>query len=205
MTARQIMDAILLDSFGLFAAIAITLALVAGALLVAAPGRALRVADRLNRERSFAWLQRALDAPRRTEPFIYRHFRVVAPLLLAGTVYFFWCFATGRYSAAALATIYNGLLPDALLAALANTVTVVLLIGNGLGFALGLVMLIRPSYLKRTEALANRWVDTGGAAELLNRRDDRAEGYARRYPRRIGIIILLATVYIALVAVYSQR
>lgn len=192
------------DALWLFGVVCLLLAVGAGLLLVLAPQRALDLAARLNREFSVSWLQRALDEPRRSEPFFYRHHRIVGILLLVATLYFFWSVATS-YDQAALAAMFEGWLPDIALEWLAGALTVVLVVGNGLGFALGCIMLLRPSLLKRPEELANRWVDTDRAAEMLNRRDDRPEGLAHRYPRRIGVIVLLAALYIALVIATLAR
>ncbi|MFN2301554.1 MAG: hypothetical protein ABR565_06710, partial [Gammaproteobacteria bacterium] len=72
-------ETILSDTLWTLGAVALLVAALAGVWLVAAPAAALRLAGRLNREFSIKWLQRALDAPRTTEPFIYRHHKVVGP------------------------------------------------------------------------------------------------------------------------------
>jgi hypothetical protein len=204
MNNDSVLDAILADFLWMFGIVGALIATAIGLLLVLAPGRALKVGDFLSREWSFAWFQRALDEPRHSEPFIYRHHRIVGFLLLVATLYFFWTFATA-YSTAALVALYEGYLPRSVLELLATALTWVLVIGNALGFALGVIMLLRPSALKGVEATANTWVDTDRAAEVLNRRDDRPEGVAHRYPRRIGATILLATLYVVLIAWFTLK
>lgn len=184
--------------------VGVVVALAAGLLLALAPARALRLAETLNREYSFGWLRKALDEPRRMDPFFYRHHRVVGVLLVIATVYFFWSYATVLDRDLVVA-LYDHLLPRALLMPLATTLMAVLVISNGLGFALGAIMLVRPSLLKRSEAAANCWVDTDQAAEKLNQRIDRPEGVAQRYPRRLGVIILIATLYVAAVGLFALR
>src|SRR5690606_15380959 len=171
---------------------------VAGLWLVVAPGGALRVADRLNREFSISWLQRALDAPRATEHWIYRHHRVVGAALVLATAYFFWQLATA-YSVSGLAALFADAAPAVVVDLLAAAFTAVLVLGNTAGLLLGVVIFVRPSALKSTEGWANRWIASDKAAEFLDRRDDRAEGYAHRYPRRVGIVMLAATLYIVLI------
>ena len=199
MSGESVVNSIFTDAFWALGGVGLLLAVAAGIMLVAAPAAALRLGERLNREFSIAWLKHALDEPRQTEPFIYRHHRVFGFGLIVATGYFFWSFSTG-YRVETLAAMYAGFMPTAVLDILAVVVTAVLVIGNALGFALGVTMLVRPSALKGAEALANRWVDTDRAAEILDRRVDRPEGFAHRYPRRIGVVILLASAYIAVIA-----
>lgn len=199
-----IIESILADTAWTLAFIGVLLALVAALVLIAAPARALAFGDKLNREFSVGWVQRVLDEPRRAEPFIYRHHRIVGFLFIVATVYFFWIFATS-YRVDALAAIYDGLLPAPVLDILADTLTAVLVIGNAAGFAVGVVMLLRPSALKKAEAAANRWIDTDRAAATLDRRVDRPEGYAHAYPRRLGVMILLAALYVATIGVVLLR
>lgn len=196
---NEIINGWLADAVWWIGIVGVTLATLAGLWLVLAPAGALRFANRLNREYSFAWLQRALDAPRHTEPWIYRHHRIVGALLVIATAFFFWRLAT-NYSTAALAALFAGTMPPIALEMLATAATSILVIGNAAGLILGVVIFVRPSALKGAEGWANRWVASDQAAEFLNRRDDRAEGYAHRYPRRVGLVILAAAVYIVLIA-----
>ncbi|MEX0899231.1 MAG: hypothetical protein WD081_00920 [Gammaproteobacteria bacterium] len=178
--------------------VGVVLATIAGLWLLIAPARALAFANKLNREYSITWLQRALDTPRYTEPWIYRHHRVVGALLVLATAYFFWQLAT-EYSTAALAALFAGTLPPVVVDLVATVFTSVLVVGNAAGLVLGLVIFFRPSLLKGTEGWANRWIASEKATEFLDRRDNRPEGYAHQYPRRIGAIILAATTYIVLI------
>ncbi len=195
MIDHPVIDGILTDALWAAGAAGIVLALAAGIWLAVWPTQALRLAEKLNREYSTDWLKRALDERHHSEPFFYRHHRLVGLVLVLATAYFFWSFATA-FSVDALVGIYEGLLPKVILEVLAVAATWVLVIGNALGFALGLVMLVRPSAIKGAEAKANRWTDTDRVVGVLDRRVDRPEGYLHRYPRRIGVVIVLATLYI---------
>lgn len=196
---NSIINGWLSESLWWLGVVGVTLATLAGLWLVLAPAGALRVANRLNREYSVSWLQRALDTPRHTEPWIYRHHRVVGVLLVVATSYFFWQLATD-FSVSALAALFAGTMPPVALELLATVFTSILVIGNAAGLILGVVIFVRPSALKGTEGWANRWVASEKATEFLDRRNDRAEGYAHRYPRWVGAVILAATAYIVLIA-----
>lgn len=187
------------DALWSLGAVGVLVATLAGLWLVVAPASALRVANRLNREYSINWLQRALDTPRYTEPWIYRHHRIVGALLVVATSYFFWQLATD-FSIEGLVALFAGTLPAIALEVLAKVFTSILVIGNAAGLILGVVIFVRPSALKGTESWANHWIASEKAVEFLDRRDDRAEGFAHRYPRRVGGVILAATVYIVLIA-----
>lgn len=194
----------LVSALGVFGVIGVIVSILVGLMLCFAPAVALRLGDKLNREWSFSWLHRALDTPRRTEPLIYRHHRIIGFMLVLATAYFFWSFVT-VFSVDAVVTAYGGPLPDVVLEILAITLTSVLVIGNALGFALGIVLLVRPSALKGVERAANTWVDTDKASEVLNKRDDRPESMAQRHPRRVGLIILIAALYVLVVGLSTFR
>lgn len=200
MTGDATMDGILVDTLWILGLIGIALATLAGLWLVAAPRQALSLAQRLNREFSVSWVQRLLDAPRSSEPLIYRRHRVVGALLVVATAYFFWQYLTA-FDRAALVALYAGSLPAVVLEILATAFTVILVLGNAVGLVLGFIIFFRPSLLKGAEGWANRWVAADRAVEVLDRRSDRPESFTSRYPRRVGAVILLATLYILLIAI----
>ena len=140
-----------------------------------------------------------VDAPRSTEPWIYHHHRIVGAALVLATAYFFWQLATD-FSVAGLVALFSGAAPSVVIDLLAAAFTAVLVVGNAAGLLLGVVIFVRPSALKGTETWANRWIASDKAGEFLDRRDDRAEGLAHRYPRRVGVVMLAATLYVVLIA-----
>lgn len=172
-------------------------ALLAGLLLIFAPGWTLSIARYLNREYSFAWLLRALDAPRVTEPFIYRHHRVVGVFLTLGAAYLLKQLFTA-VTAEAAAELWGGAMPPALALAVMQAFYWLFLIGGLAGFVLGIVIFVRPSALKPLERWSNSWLSTDKVTETLDRRDDRPEGLAHRHPRVVGLVIVAATLYIVL-------
>lgn len=179
-------------------AVGLALALIAGVLLVLAPERALAFAARLNREYSVGWLQRLLDAPRTTEPWIYRSHRTVGSVLVIATAYFFLRLADGL-SAETIALLFGRLGPEPVIDVLAWTAFVVLLAGNAIGLLIGVVVFVRPSALKSAEDWANRWIASDRATAVLDRSDDRAEGLVHRYPRRVGAVVIAASLYVAVI------
>lgn len=159
-------------------------ALLAGVLLLLAPAQMLRLADYLNREYSFNWLASILDQPRYIEPFIYRHHRVSGLILTVLTAYFLWRAGTAFIPPVVPPTPY-----------------IILVVFNAMAFLLGVVIFTRPSLLKRTERTANRWLHTEALARLLDKRFDKPDRLARRYPRALGAVILVLVLYIAAVVV----
>lgn len=176
------------------------LALAAGLLLLVAPGWTLSLAQRLNREFSIAWFARLLDAPRASEPFVYRHHRAVGVALALASAYLLKQLFTVVTPGAA-AALWGGMLPPALAEAVMQAFHWVFVIGGVAGLVLGVVIFVRPSALKPLERWSNRWLATDRAAAALDRRDDRPEGLAQRYPRQLGMVVLVATLYIILMAV----
>lgn len=135
-------------------------------------------------------LVRLLDKPRPTERLLYRHNRLVGVGLLLGAMLVLYTFLFGYNPRKLSALIPHGYwwLSDALLA--------ILLVGSVLAALVGFVVLIRPSLLRDTEKLANRWVSTERLPKLLNSMNFSVEQSILRHHRYAGVSITAGGLYV---------
>lgn len=186
MSSDGIFSEILFQWLWVLGVILAATALLVGILLLLAPARMLRVADYLNREYSFInKLVRMLDRPHYIEPFIYRHHRVAGLVLAVFSGYFLWKAGT-VFMPPIIHPILHG----------------VLIAFNVIALLLGIEIFVRPSLLKRTERMANRWLSTEAVVDVLEKPINKPERLAHRYPRALGAVILAAVLYIVLTVAF---
>lgn len=70
-------------------------------------------------------------------------------------------------------------------------------ISCAMAIVIGIIVTIRPSYLKGVETRLNTWVDTAEKAQLLDRKINILDEWVCGHPRVFGIISLLASLLIA--------
>jgi hypothetical protein len=70
-------------------------------------------------------------------------------------------------------------------------------ISGFIAFLVGIVVTIRPSYLKGIEVRMNTWVDTENTTSVLDKKLNLLDEWVCEYPRLFGIISLLGSVAVA--------
>lgn len=183
--------------YGIFSATLFWVAVltaITGLLLLLVPGWLLRLSERLN-----VWIDtsswfRKLDEPHQLERLFYRHHVVMGALILAGSLYSLWFI--WRLQGGELLVLFPAAANRVLLEILQSVLIHVLLLGNLLALVIGLVVIVRPSLLKGLESRANRWVSSDRALSSLDKRVDVADRIIPGYPRLLGLLILLGSLYI---------
>lgn len=171
---------------GLLAALVagLLLAAVVGLVLLVRPGALFRLNDRLSRPvavRGLDWLQASITVER----WCYRHHRLFGSLLASAAAWVLWRWSAIHGDAALRAFSRPEL--DWIVAALEG-----LLVGlHAVILLLGLVIMLRPSLLRRTESAANRWYELPGAA-ALDAVVARPDARVRQRPRLTGLLLVLA-------------
>lgn len=138
----------------------------------------------------------ALDRPRWTERFFYRHHKLVGAGVLIGAlvVLYTFLFSFNLRTISTLVPRGYWWLSDALVA--------IMLAGSGLAALIGILILIRPSMLRELEKASNHWVSTEKFQTMLSKRNSSAEQSLIRHHRIAGISILLCSLYILIVLGY---
>ena len=169
-------------------ALGLAVSLFVGLLLLWRPATLFGLNARLSRWIDTRSALQALEQPLSLERFFYRHHQVVGGLitLAAAFVLWRWAFAYSRTGyLAALGRYWTVNRLDWIIAGLEWAL--VLLHAAILLF--GLIVVFRPSLLKRVEGVANRWHRPD--AEVLDAVVFDLEGLVRASPRLTGFIVSL--------------
>lgn len=172
--------------------------------LLLVPRATLGLSATLNRRFSSRRVLRALEVPRVTEPFFYRHHRMIGGLLLAGVVAFYLLFALGYPRDSVLAAIARET-GSAFAGTVTGSVEGFFLSANALIGIFALVMVIRPSLLKPLEAWANRWISMRQALREADRSHEPVDEFFGRHPRVGGLLILAGSGYVAFSLLFALR
>ncbi len=141
------------------------------------------------------WVDRSI----RTERWFYRHHGLVGPLVVAGAgymlLYFGWRLDQTATLRALGAVIANQRLASAVLQAL----LLMALIGAVLALLIGLVYWIRPSLLRGFESKANQWVSSRQATKAVDVSHDQVDLFVAQHAKRVGWLLLVASLYLFVV------
>jgi hypothetical protein len=170
--------------------------LIVGIWLGLAPARFFAVTNRLNQWYSARRALKVWETPFHWERFFYRHHRLfgVAILLATGwTLYYFtWVYSAER--------VYQVLRVGGMAAndpwfGLLEGIIWVIRIASVLALLAGVVVLFRPSLLRRFEDTANSWFSTRQMIRPLERSYPMTDSFAVRHPRLAGGLISAISVY----------
>lgn len=126
-----------------------------------------------------------VEIPRNIDPFIYRHHKWMGALVVM----------VGSYNALTLLFTPAAQLRDAMTVIAIMTLHRVMLMGNALAIALGLLIYFRPSTLRRLEEPANRWVSLRPAVAVLEQNHPPIDRAFCNHPRAYSLFILLGSLY----------
>lgn len=169
-------------------------ALVIGLLMWVNPPLVQRLGARLNRRVSLRRPLKALEVPRPTERWFYRHHRAMGALLVLAAAFYFYVRYVEFEPASAVRTVAR-YLPPVLAGWLVESLVLVFTLGNGLVLAVGLVVLVRPSLLKPVEAWANRWLSTRRALKPLDTPHEPLDRLYERRPRLVAGFVIAGSLY----------
>lgn len=194
----DLIDTLLWRALAIFLLFGALSGIALGLLLVFWPQLLERVNRVANRWVSTRHMDQLLDRSISIEGWFYQHHRALGGLLVCGAayvlIYFGFLFDKAptlqRYSQAVPAQLLDGLLDALVLAALTGA-TVALLAG--------LFLALRPSMLRGIEEVSNQWVSSRRATKVLAVPHDQVERFVARHVRRVGWLLLLGSIYLALI------
>lgn len=167
-------------------------AMFVGIGLLAAP----QAVERLNRFLA-TWIdtgkvQESFDRPRWVDRHVYKNHRIAGPFLFFGSLFVLYRFllAPMKPMLARLLVHDTWGLYDAM-AAFFSIVAVV-------GTLIGAIITFRPSMLREIEQAANQWISTDGVQRFFNRPYYFVDAHAFAWRRPIGIGLIIAGAYVAL-------
>lgn len=176
-----------------------SLSLAAGLWLLISPASFGKHSGTLGRWFSLQRALSPLDEPRTVERFLYRHHKVLGVFLIAGSTFALYSQAF-QFDYSRLHALFDQGAHPAMLAALIDGAARFLFFGNLFAYAIGVIVLLRPSLLKDAETRANRWVSVRQMLRFLDKsRCPSGEGRLERRGRAIGLFAALASLCVLMV------
>jgi len=192
--ASKLLMGMLIEAALISLLVATVFALVYGVALLAAPSRTLRFNDVASRWFSTSSVQDALNKPHDLQRLIYRRHRWIGVLLLVGGGYVLWILLA-RYDPALVAAPLKRSLSPRLAGAILDAAWWLIVPANALAVIVGIIMFARPSLLRGVESFTNREVSTEAVGTMLDGVYSAPDRLIRTYPRLIGIVIVIASLY----------
>ena len=174
---------------GLFVSLCVGLAFSAvwGAWLVVAPASAQRFAQLADRwVPTASWFER-LNRPLETTRWFYRYHRQAGLLIAAGASYALWRGFTAYQHVATMGLLSRRLVSGGM-DWLVPALEFIFVAFNAGSVIFGLIVVFRPSLLKRPERFANRWIDVGGD-QALDRKYNPLANVVQGNPRLLGTLV----------------
>jgi hypothetical protein len=175
----------------LFWAALVTLCL--GLCMLAAPQRILRLGQVLNRWVSTDYFFRRLDTPHYGERFFYRYHVLFGSFIILGSSYIFYRFMYDFKPDSFVLPLFTSNTANQWLT---TSLVFMNILFSILVFLFGLIIVLRPSLLKRLEAVLNRWFVTEESIRKLDLQLPTPDSVFGRRPRMMGIIIVAGSLYI---------
>lgn len=148
-----------------------------------------------NRWISTRHLSQLLDRSFSLEYWFYRHHRTLGIAVIIGACYILAYFGLwfDRYNALRHLSRF---VPVGVVEGLLDALVLSALTGATVALAVGLFLWLRPSMLRDMEVQANRWVSSRRATKALEIPRDRVDRFVAYHARRIGWLLLLASIYL---------
>jgi len=157
-------------------------------MLLFAPRAAQNISNLFNRSLDVDRKLGFLDKDISTENLIYAHPMPVGALLLAGSVFAFLFFQF-KFDAPHFALIFFGIRQQTVLGEiLFETVAWVGRVACLFGVAAGLGLILAPRRLRAAEQGMNRWIETRGWIDMVNRPVQSLDTIFFRYPIFFGLL-----------------
>ncbi len=164
-------------------------------LLVFKPHLLERINRVANRWISTRQMNRLMDRSISIEHWFYQYHRLAGMAIVSGAVYIFVYFGILFDKAYALRHMHSRIsltLLDGLLDALVLSA----LTGAAAALMVGLFLWLRPSLLRGMEEEANQWVSSRRATKILDVPRDQVDRFVARHARRVGWLLLVASIYL---------
>ncbi|HEU0234118.1 MAG TPA: hypothetical protein VFQ94_03200 [Gallionella sp.] len=186
---------ILWRSLAIFLIIGALMGVAVSMLLIFRPhlmARVNRVANRwISMRHADRWLERSISI----DQWCYQYHRPLGMLITFGACYIIVYFGLLFNKAAALQRL-AGHVPARLLDGLLDALVLASLTGATVALFVGLFLWLRPSLLRGIEEESNQWVSSRRATKVLDIPRDQVERFVAGHAKRVGWLLLLASIYL---------
>lgn len=194
-------DFFLWQALALFLLVGALLGVLLGLLLILRPQLMQRINRVANRWISTRYLSQALDRSISIEHWFYQHHRSVGMLAALGAGYILVYFGLMFDKAATLQRL-AGYSSAGLLEGLLDSLVLAALTGGAVALFTGLILWLRPSFLRGIEEEANQWVSMRRATKVFDVPHGQFDIFVLRHTRQVGWLLLLGSLYLLFVLVH---
>ncbi|MDT8453188.1 MAG: hypothetical protein RQ936_10670 [Gammaproteobacteria bacterium] len=170
------------------------LALIVGLLLLVRPAVIIRLNTRLGKSFSMRRSTKYLEVPKNIDRLFYRHHLIMGVIISLTSAYVLYYFSL-VYDPTVIAEYAKSSANAPAIDILINALRLLMLLCSAVILGLGIVILFRPSLLKRIELRANRWISTRRLTRSLSTERDQVNQWVYKYPHLVGLIIILVSLY----------
>lgn len=166
-----------------------------GICFMLAPDRIFKLTTKLNRWIATDAFFNAINAPIYKERAFYRYHKTVA---IAIIIFSSIClYMLTYYMGIENITVYLSMLAESEFEKWILSIFYYLLVSALLlAILFSVVMFIRPSMLKKIEAMSNHWIDTDEKLKILDKNKDLTDKILYGNPRIFGFMVTMAAIYI---------
>jgi len=191
----KFLTAIVQQTVFVFLLVGAVFAFVAGLVLIFRSELAFRAGERMNRWVSTRAALRPLEEHHSIARPLYRMHRLFGILICVGALYSLVVLASPHGEMALTRTLAS-FAPKRLASFAAESLWILLLLGNLCALAFGLVFTVRPSALKGLEAWADRRISGRKASKPLEQVHLSTDEFVRAHPRLVGVLVSAGSLYV---------
>lgn len=191
-----IIETLLLSALPIFLVTGSVAGLIVGAVLILRPHWLLRAGPIANRWISTGSLDKTLNISINADSWFYRYRRASGLATLAGAIYVLYFFS-GQIDKTSAGSGYIGVLLDSMV--------LIALLGAALALFVSLIVLFRPSLLRKFESAANEWISLRAALKPLELLHNNVDEFTFRHTQQMGVILVLCSIYTLVVFTFLAR
>lgn len=191
-----IIETVLLSALPIFLVTGSVAGLIVGAVLILRPHWLLRAGPIANRWISTGSLDKMLNISINADSWFYRYRRASGLATLAGAMYVLYFFSV-QIDKTGAGSGYIGVLFDSMV--------LIALLGAALALFVSLIVLFRPSLLRKFESAANEWISLRDALKPLELLHNNVDEFTFRHTQQMGVVLVLCSVYTLVVLTFLAR
>ncbi len=191
-----IIESVLLSALPIFLMTGSVAGLLAGAILILRPHWLLRAGPIANRWISTGSFDRMLNIPINADFWFYRYRRASGLVTSAGAMYVLYFFSV-QIDTTSAGSGSGGMFFE--------TMVLIALLGAAFALFVSLIVLFRPSLLRKFESAANEWISLHEALKPLDLLHNNVDEFTFRHTQQVGVILVLCSVYTLVVLTFLAR
>ena len=191
-----LVETVVLSALSIFLVTGSVVGLIVGAILILRPHWLVRASPIANRWISTGQLDKMLNIPINADSWFYRYRRASGLVTLAGAMYVLYFFSV-QIDKTSAGSGYIGMLFDSMV--------LIALLGAALALCVSLIVLFRPSLLRKFESAANEWISLRDALKPLELLHNNVDEFTFRHTQQMGVVLVLCSVYTLAVFTFLAR